>query len=110
MMKKYSRYFIGLFVFAVIVSIVTRNRIESNTPDFMLEKYENLREDEALMDSIGGFRSFEYTFNRNRFEDGKELKYTVLIYGTKKDLRFEGVQNKDQKGKWVLTKSKMTIE
>lgn len=109
-MRRNILYLIGLFVFAVIVSIVTSNVIESNTPDFILKKYDQLKNDNVLMDSIGGFKSFEYSFNKNQYDAGKELEYSIIIFGEEKDLRFEGLQSKDQNGKWVLTRGKMSVE
>ena len=108
-MTKYLKYFIGLFLLVVVGSILVRKMIESNTPPFMLDKLEQLKSDKKLMDSIGGFHQFEYSYNKRDFENGDTVKFSIGITGGDHQLNYKGIQVKRSSGNWELVKDTLTI-
>ena len=107
---KYLKYFILLFIFAVIVSMVMNYVIKSNTPDFILSKLKELKTNDVLMDSIGGYDKFEYSFNKNDYKYKDTVKYSILIIGNKKVLTFQGVQWRESKMKWRQIDERLIID
>ncbi|WP_286757069.1 hypothetical protein [Roseivirga sp. UBA838] len=84
MKRKYLKYFIGVFVFAVVASVVVDRIQKSNTPAFLLEKFEELKSDQSLMNSIGGYHRFEYSdqiFYKSNYDS---LIYEIIIFGNEK--------------------------
>lgn len=110
MKKKYLLIVIGLFVVAFVFSKITGGIIQSNTPVFVKEKLTELKENVTLMDSIGGFKNFECRFNSNQYKNESKLEYSITIEGSERSLFYEGIQVKQQDGKWVLLDSKINIE
>lgn len=108
-MNRYLRYFIILFLIAVGVAFLSRYTIKSNTPTFLLNKFEELKSNQSLMDSIGGFRSFEYSYNKNDFRSGDTVKYQIKIIGQIKVLVYEGVQARNA-DRWNLVRENLIVD
>lgn len=95
---KYLKYFLILFVIALGLSFGGRYLIKSNTPPFVLSKLDQLKEDRKLMDSIGGFKYFEYSYNKNDFKFRDTVKYSITIKGSDRTLIYKGVQLRTSSG------------
>ena len=109
-MKKYLVYFIGVFVLVAIGSMWLTDRIMSDTPPFILSRLEELKSNKTLMDSIGGFRLFEYSYNEQNFKNGDTVKYSITITGGKDDLVYKGIQIKNSLNSWVLVTDTLIIQ
>lgn len=107
---RFLKYFIILFIFAFAVFMVMSRVIKSSTPPFLSDKLEELRDDKALMDSIGGFDKFEYSFNKEDFNHRDTIKYSILINGHEKKLIYRGIQSRVQGSDWKLVSEALHIE
>ena len=107
---KYLKYFLVGFAFVVLVSFLVRNSIKSNTPPFILNKLEQLKSDKILMDSIGGFSQFEYSYNEQDFKNSDTVKYSIKITGYDQKLIYNGTQVKDSLSSWGLLTDTITIQ
>jgi len=107
---KYLKYFLGGFALIVFVSFMVRNSIKSNTPPFILNKLEQLKSDKILMDSIGGFSQFEYSYNERDFENQDTVKYSIKITGYDQRLIYKGTQVKDSLNSWELLTETLIIQ
>ena len=74
-----------------------------------LDKLEQLKSDKKLMDSIGGFHQFEYSYNKRDFENGDTVKFSIGITGGDHQLNYKGIQVKRSSGNWELVKDTLTI-
>jgi len=81
MKKKYLVYLGLFFVLCLVGSYVGQFIIESNTPPFILAKLNQLKASKSLMDSIGGFGHFEYSYNKNAFKLQDTVRYSIKITG-----------------------------
>jgi heme-degrading monooxygenase HmoA len=79
-------------------------------PPFILKKLESMQKDESLLNSIGGYRSFEYYFNKNDYKFSDKLSYIIVIKGKSADAIYKGLQEKNDKGKWELKKDTLIIK
>jgi hypothetical protein len=114
-MRKYLIYILLALVFALIVigAFWTDSMIKSHTPPFILEKLQELREDKRLMDSIGGFDGFEYKYNKNDYERGDTLNYSILIEGKVfgSQLSYQGTHARDSiSGGWLLISDTLDVQ
>lgn len=109
-MKKYLKYFFGAFLVVAFGSTWLSNRIFSDTPPFIISKLDELKLNSALMDSIGGYRLFEYSYNEQKYNSGDTLNYSIIIKGVAKDLRYEGVQVRNALNEWKLLSDTILIQ
>ena len=91
MKRRYLKYFLGVFAFAVVASIVVDKIQKSNTPTFLLDKFEELKNDQSLINSIGGFDRFEYSDQVFYKADYDSLVYEIIIFGNEKKLVYSSV-------------------
>jgi len=110
MQKKHFIYLAIFFGLCVIGSYVGQYVIESDTPPFILEKLKQLKENKNLMDSIGGFDRYEYSFNKNDFKLGDTVKYSIKINGDNKVLNYKGTQLKTSPTDWKAIDEDLRIE
>lgn len=109
-MKKYLVYFIGAFLVVAFASTWLTNRILSDTPPFIISKLDELKSNAALMDSIGGYQLFEYSYNEEKYKRGDTVKYSVTIKGGKDDLIFQGIQVKNALNTWELVSDTLIVQ
>lgn len=110
MKKEYIVYVIIFIVLCAIFHFWTKYSIESNTPPFISDKLSQLKEDNSLMDSIGGFDYFEFSYNKNDFKLRDTVKYSITIKGDKKVLNYRATQLKGLADKWTEIKKDLIIE
>jgi hypothetical protein len=86
--------------------------MESDTPPFILEKLKFLRSSKTLVDSVGGFTGYEYSYNKNDYRDKDTLRYSIRIEGTHRVILYKGVHVKDtaQLRGWRLFKDTLQID
>ena len=110
MQKKHFVYLAIFFGLCVIGSYVGQYIIESNTPPFILEKLNQLKENKNLMDSIGGFSRFEYSYNKNDFKLRDTVKYSIKITGDTKSCIYKATQFKATSTDWRVIDEDLRIE
>jgi hypothetical protein len=91
MKRKFFKYFIGIFAVAMIAAVVMDKIQKSNTPTFLLEKFEELKNNRSLMNSIGGYDRFEYSYQVFYNENYDSLNYGIMIFGKNKKLSYTSV-------------------
>ena len=107
---KYIKYLLVLLFLCIALSLVMRYNINSKTPPFILTKLQEFERDWQLMDSIGGFRNFEYSYNKNDFAFRDTVVYRIVLKGKKKRLSYEAVQLKVSHDHWRQIDETLTIE
>ncbi|MBT1711414.1 hypothetical protein KK062_24440 [Fulvivirgaceae bacterium PWU5] len=107
---KYAKYLLIFFIIVVGLSMYGKYNLKRRHPPFILEKLESMQQDESLLDSIGGYRSFEYFFNKNDYQLGDTLSYRIVIKGGSRDAIYKGFQAKNDKGEWELKKGTFVIK
>jgi hypothetical protein len=110
MKKEYIVYAIVFMILCAIFHFWTKNSIESNTPPFISDKLSQLKGDKKLMDSIGGFGYFEFSYNKNDFKLRDTVRYSITIKGDKRVLNYRATQLKDVANKWTEIKNNLQIE
>jgi hypothetical protein len=112
MNKKYFKYFLILSVTALGLSFGGRYLIKSSTPPFVIGKLDELKKDKRLMDSIGGFKYFEYSYNKNDLKFRDTVKYSITIKGSDRELVYNGVQLRISSGSndWKQVGENLLIE
>jgi hypothetical protein len=88
----------------------TKYSIESNTPPFIAIKLSQLKEDKRLMDSIGGFKYFEFSYNKNDFKLSDTVQYSITIKGDKRILNYKATQFKSVGDRWTEFRRELKIE
>lgn len=107
-LKKGLLFFIGFFLIALIASKIMRAYMNSTTPAILNEIVEQSQENETLMNSIGGYQSYEFTYNQNEVKKDT-LKFTIKIRGYSKTLNYTGYVIKSDERNWKLDKIDTTI-
>ena len=110
MKKEYIVYAIVFIVLVAIFHFWTKDSVESNTPPFISDKLSQLKGDKKLMDSIGGFRYFEFSYNKNDFKLKDTVKYSILIKGDTRVLNYYAIQFKHAADKWSEIQKNLEIE
>jgi len=98
-----------VFVFLVPASLIMRRKIESDNPSFILNKLEELKFNTVLMDSIGGFRLYEYTYNERDSENGDTVRYSIKMTGYTGKLLYRGVEVKPSSKPWELVSDTLVV-
>lgn len=110
-MQKRHLIYLGIFFgLCVIGSYVGQYLITSNTPPFILEKFNQLKDNKELMDSIGGFDQYEYSYNKNDFKFGDTVMYSIKIYGDSKVLIYKATQLRTTPTDWKAIKEEIKID
>ncbi|HEX8657538.1 MAG TPA: hypothetical protein VF690_08395 [Hymenobacter sp.] len=76
--------------------------LKSNLPDFLDQMVESAKSNKRIDRTIGGFKSFEYTFNEKDL-DKDTLKYEVIVKGETSYLKMSGYATKKD-GEWSPSK------
>jgi hypothetical protein len=76
----------------------------ADTPPFILEQFQTLKNDKKLMDSLDGFSTYEISYNTKKYINGDTLPYTIEIVGKVDNLRliYNGVYARNSKGNWEI--------
>jgi hypothetical protein len=61
------------------------------------------------MDSIGGYKSFSYSYNDHEFKNEDTVKYSITIQGNRKKITYLGRQQKNG-DQWELIDEQLMIE
>lgn len=107
---KYGKYVLIFFVLVFGLSLYGKYSLKQRHPPFILQKLETLRNDKTLLDSIGGYRTFEYFFNKNDYKFGDTLSYRIVIKGRSKNATYEGFQKKNDKNEWELQRDTLILK
>jgi hypothetical protein len=105
---KYIIGFLLLFVIALVLSYVLRDKILSDSPPFVIDKLEELKANTVLMDSIGEDNQFEFSYNKNDYHRKDTLSWRLLLRGPKGTLDYEAVHLYEN-STWILYREKMEI-
>ena len=110
MKRVYIKYFLYLLIFAIVSSIVMERIHKANTPKFLLNKYEELKNDKKLMDSIGGYQRFEYSHEIFYKSNYDSMIYRIMIFGKKTKLYYSsaGIIKKEE-GKEIIKNEVLQI-
>jgi hypothetical protein len=98
---------IGLFVLGL--HFFGKYRLESGTPPFILSKLNELTGNAGLMDSLGGRAHFEFSYNKNDFQFGDTVNYSIKIKGTRRTLNYQGSHLRTGPDQWKLKNEKIEI-
>ena len=82
-MKKYFIYIIPFALLAIFFSVVAGYFINKDSPKVIEELLEKSKNNKSLMDKIGGYRSYEYTFKTNDLKTDS-LPFEMTIFGWNK--------------------------
>ena len=62
------------------------------------------------MDSIGGLKYFEFSYNKNDFKFRDTVRFSIIIKGDSKILNYKATQFKTTPTEWVTIKEDLIIE
>ncbi|WP_345169768.1 hypothetical protein [Nibribacter koreensis] len=83
--------------------------MQSDTPDFLDKIVENNKKDVKLMNQIGGYKTFQYSYQPI---DSKEdsVSFEIIIYGYKKDFIYQGESYQLENGDWRIINTRTDIK
>jgi hypothetical protein len=93
-MKYLFKRILIFFLLAYVFSFLTNLYIENTTPKFINILVKQMQDDKELMNFIGGYNSFEYSYNSNEYEKKDSLYFEGIIKGNEKRLYFKGFAKK----------------
>jgi len=103
--QKHIMIFI-VFVFFVLIFEVF---IKIDSPAFFDEKINDLKNDSLLMESIGGYQKYEYSYNANQLENDT-LQFQIIIYGKSKKLINKGQAIKNESNEWEIINDGLDVQ
>jgi hypothetical protein len=108
-----TRFFIlGILCMFCIVALswLANHFLTGNTPQFHNELLSNFQKDNVLMEAIGGYDSYEFSYPSNSLDDDS-LRFELVVFGNHKSLICTGFAYK-RDNSWVIDheKIKKTIE
>lgn len=103
--QKHIMIFI-VFVFFVLIFEVF---IKIDSPAFFDEKINDLKNDSLLMESIGGYQKYEYSYNENQLENDT-LQFQIIIYGKSKKLINKGQAIKNESNEWEIINDGLDVQ
>ena len=106
MTNKKRIFFLGAFL--IMVLIFFELYIRHDHPKFFDNIIENSKNDSRLMEQIGGYKSFEYSFNKNDLKKDT-LDFEIKLIGNKKNALFVGRALKNPDKRWVVTEKEVVI-
>jgi hypothetical protein len=77
---KSNLVYVAVFVFLIVVFEVF---IGNSYPEIIEVQLEELRNDDSVLREIGGYDSFEYSYNKNKM-NSDTLDFTIIVYGTRR--------------------------
>lgn len=95
-----------VFVFFVLIFEVF---IKIDSPAFFDEKINDLKNDSLLMESIGGYQKYEYSYNENQLENDT-LQFQIIIYGKSKKLINKGQAIKNESNEWKIINDGLDVQ
>lgn len=95
-----------VFVFFVLIFEVF---IKIDSPAFFDEKINDLKNDSLLMESIGGYQKYEYSYNANQLENDT-LQFQIIIYGKSKKLINKGQAIKNESNEWEIINDGLDVQ
>lgn len=104
-MKKKSIYII---ISVILLLLVFEFLTQSKSPSFLKETVDELQLEKDLMDSIGGFKSYEYSYNKNDLEKDS-LDFQIILRGKTSNLFYEGMAVKTN-SEWLIVKKEISIK
>jgi hypothetical protein len=107
---KYGKYALIFFVLVFGLNMYGKYSLKRRQPPFILQKLESMQNDKTLLDSIGGYRTYEYFFNINDYKSGDTLSYRIVIKGGSKKATYKGFQEKNDKNEWELKRDTLIIK
>ena len=96
----------GIFGYLIITIIVLIFR--STYPGFFKEEIKNFKENKDLMDRIGGYRTYEYSYNKNDLKTDT-LKFKILIIGKNGEIICNGIAVKNSQNRWQIIKRNQSV-
>ena len=106
-MTKRNWIILGVIALALLLSFELYIRYDH--PSFFEEIINEYKNDEKLMISIGGFKSFEYEFNKNELKEDT-LNFSITLIGKEKKLVCTGKAFKDNRKEWSIIKKNIIVE
>lgn len=103
--QKHIMIFI-VFVFFVLIFEVF---IKIDSPAFFDEKINDLKNDSLLMEGIGGYQKYEYSYNENQLENDT-LQFQIIIYGKSKKLINKGQAIKNESNEWEIINDGLDVQ
>lgn len=111
MKAKYWAFGIGFIGLSIAFHFISRNAIESSTPDVVSRKLDELMHNRVLMDSIGGSGNFELRFNENDFRFADTAEFSITIKGPARRLIYHAVGLRETaSGEWQLLDEDLVIK
>lgn len=95
-----------VFVFFVLIFEVF---IKIDSPAFFDEKINDLKNASLLMESIGGYQKYEYSYNENQLENDT-LQFQIIIYGKSKKLINKGQAIKNESNEWEIINDGLDVQ
>ncbi|MEM6816795.1 MAG: hypothetical protein AAF600_20805 [Bacteroidota bacterium] len=97
-----SKRNIVLVLIAVVLTLVFFEVItRPDYPELFPTIVEDYKMNSKLMNVLGGYRTYEYFYNKNHLKKDT-LKFQIKIIGRDKSLMCTGYAIKDELGKWQL--------
>lgn len=108
MTRKIIIYSLVAFVIAFIGSLISKYYIDYTTPDFLEEIIKESQNNKTLMKRIGGYKSYEYSYNENELKTDT-VKFDIIVYGKSGQLKYTGFAVKYENN-WEVRQLQDTIE
>jgi hypothetical protein len=107
-MKKVNKRILGIVIIIICILFLFDIYIKKENPRFFEDVIEDHKSNISLMDSIGGFSSYEYKYNKNQLKQDT-LDFKLILYGGNKKLISIGKAIKDGK-KWRIIKQEINVQ
>jgi len=104
-----KKKYIIIFIVFVILLLVFEIFIKIDSPAFFDEKINDLKNDSLLMEDIGGYKKYEYSYNENQLENDT-LQFQIIIFGKNKKLINQGQAIKNKSNEWEIINDELKIQ
>jgi hypothetical protein len=82
--------------------------IEIDSPDIFITKIKAFKSDSLLMKEIGGYRTYEYTYNEKQISNDT-MQFEIIIFGRTKELINRGQFVKTKNKEWRVIDDELII-
>ncbi|MDX2248534.1 MAG: hypothetical protein SF052_17245 [Bacteroidia bacterium] len=99
-MKNQTKNFILIAILIIVISIAMDRIVNSGETKLYLKLIAEIKANQEIVDSIGGYQSFRYRSEKQIPSDS--ILFIITIYGKTKNLTYSGKAGKSPEGEWGI--------
>lgn len=109
--KKQYKNIIVFALIAIVFQLLVEYQFKKDTPEELESYLSAAQEDSELIKEIGGYRSYEFTYNYDKRDAEKEYDFEVTVFGQDGYVSFEGSAQYDPNlENWFIAKCDTLIK